>query len=151
VDKCLGRKIVPGALREAGLLVEIKEDHFAPDTADTVWVPDVGARGWIILSKDSSMRHNHIELVALLRSNTHSFILTAASQTGKEMASALVFAIPQMQRIVDKFSPPCVSAVTPSGSVNVYLPHNKLLSQIADNLDAQEGKAALERTQQPPP
>lgn len=135
---------MPNALRDAGLLIELKEDHFEPDTPDTVWVPDVGARGWIILSKDSSMRHNHIELVALLRSNTHSFILTSASQTGKEMASALVFAIPQMKRIIAKFNPPCVSAITPSGSVNVYLPHNQLISQIADNLDASAGKAALE-------
>jgi hypothetical protein len=60
------------------------------------------------------------------------------------MASALVFAIPQMKRIIARFNPPCVSAITPSGSVNVYLPHNQLITQIADNLDASAGKAALE-------
>jgi hypothetical protein len=51
-DKCLARKIVPEALRAAGERVEIMEDHFAKNADDTVWVPDVGKRGWIILSGD---------------------------------------------------------------------------------------------------
>jgi hypothetical protein len=132
LDKCLGRATVASALRAEGLHVEIQEDHFPQDTPDHVWVPEVGRRGWVILSKDSALRHNHIELVALLRSNTHSFILTSANQTGAAMGAAFVAAIPQMRRIIAKFQPPCVSAVTPSGVVNVYMPHDKLISQIAE-------------------
>jgi hypothetical protein len=34
IDRCLGSKRVVAALREAGLTVEIHEDHFAPDALD---------------------------------------------------------------------------------------------------------------------
>src|SRR5262245_33850140 len=76
-DKNLGLATVPNALRAVGEKVELKTDHFDQDAPDTEWVPKVGARGWIILSADKELKHNLIEIVALLKSGTHSFILTS--------------------------------------------------------------------------
>src|SRR5688500_4091052 len=118
IDKCLGLKIVPDALRQAGARVELKEAHFDKDTQDAVWLAEVGQRGWIVLSKDKSLRHNYIELVALLKSNTHAFILTSGSFTGEEMAQAFVAALPEMQGIVSSHSPPLVATVSKSGRVS---------------------------------
>lgn len=56
VDRSLGARDVPEALRSAGVLVEVHDDHFAPDTPDIVWLAEVGARGWIVLTKDSRIR-----------------------------------------------------------------------------------------------
>ena len=65
--------MAPKALRALGLQVERKTDHFDQDTLDSIWLEEVGKKGWIILSKDKNLKHNHREIVALLKANTHSF------------------------------------------------------------------------------
>src|SRR5690348_7425758 len=87
-DKMLGLYTVPNALRAAGEKVECKTDHYDQETEDAIWVPEVGAKGWIILSADKGLKHNLIEIVALLKSNTHSFLFTSADFSGPEMAKA---------------------------------------------------------------
>ncbi len=106
------------------------EDHFEKDTEDTVWVPEVGKRRWIILTKDKALRNNSLELVALLKSDTHSFILTSADQTGPQMAQAFVTALPQIDALVGKFQPPFVGTVSPAGAVNVFFTHDQLIAAI---------------------
>jgi hypothetical protein len=61
LDRNLGRHIVASALRDAGATVEVMDDHFAADVEDTVWVPTIGSRRWIILSKDRHLRSNPLE------------------------------------------------------------------------------------------
>lgn len=132
LDKCLGRKVVAQALRAAGEKVELMEDHFDKTADDAVWVPEVGRRGWIILTKDRALRHNSLELIALLKSNTHSFILTSADQTGEQMAAAFVTALADMKKMIAKFSAPFVGNVSPLGNVHVFFTHDQLLVAIAD-------------------
>jgi len=43
-DRDLGKRF-PEILRSGGLTVERHGDHFAPDTADEVWLEAVGKRG----------------------------------------------------------------------------------------------------------
>lgn len=137
-DKNLGLKIVPDALRAAGERVERKTDHFPQDADDSAWVPDVGARGWIILTADKNIRHNLIELVALLKSGTHSFILTSGNFTGEEMAKAFIGAMPQIKGIVATIPPPAVCTVSKSGDVRVALTHNDLIAKVATLQNAQQ-------------
>ncbi len=131
IDKCLGLIVVPSALRSAGLHVELKTDHFADNTPDVDWLAEVGRRGWVILSKDKNLRHNHLEIVGLLQSGTHSFILTSGNFTGTEMAQALVSAIPDMLKMIAKFSPPMVAAVSKSGACRVHWTFDDLLQRVS--------------------
>jgi len=57
VDWCFGKTIV-AALHKAGAKVEHHGDHFAPETPDTLWLPTVGQRGWIVLTKDNKDWHH---------------------------------------------------------------------------------------------
>ena len=68
--------------------MEIHDDHFAPDTPDTVWLAEVGARGWVVLTKDSRIRRHPLELQALL----------ATDLTGEAMARLLVTCFRGSQR-----------------------------------------------------
>ena len=65
IDRSLGVEPVLTALADAGLRVEIHDDHFARDAEDRVWLRDVGARGWVILTKDQRLRYRPLELAAL--------------------------------------------------------------------------------------
>lgn len=131
------------ALRECGVKVEVKEDHFPPDTEDAEWLPAVGGMGWKVLSKDNRLRHNNIELMALLKSNTHSFILTSATQTGSGMAVAFKIALPSMKRLIEKFEPPMIATVSAGGVVSVHLTKDQLLAKIAEKCAAEENIASF--------
>jgi predicted nuclease of predicted toxin-antitoxin system len=126
----LGLHTVPDALRAAGVKVECKTDHYDQETPDSVWVPEVGARGWIILTADKNIRHNLIELAALLKSGTHSFILTSGNCTGPEIAKSLVAALPQIMGIVATIPPPAIGTVSKAGKVRVVATHDDLIAQV---------------------
>jgi hypothetical protein len=130
IDKCLGLHVVPDALRARGERVELLTDHFAQDAPDQDWLSEVGRRGWIILSKDKILRHNNLEIVELLRSGTHSFILTSGNSTAQENAAALVAALPTMKRMVGKFTPPFVGTVSKLGGVKVHWTFDKLIGRV---------------------
>jgi hypothetical protein len=128
----LGLYTVPNALRAAGEKVECKTDHFAQDTEDSVWVPEVGAKGWIILSADKGLKHNLIEIVALLKANTHAFLFTSGDFSGTEMAKAFVKALPDIKGIIAAIPAPAVCSVWKDGTVKVVYTHDDLIRRTID-------------------
>lgn len=137
MDKCLGTRVVPNALRAAGVNVEVKTDHFAPDTKDSDWLPEVGRRGWIILSKDKQLRHNYLEIVSLLQSGTAAFLLTSGNFTGEEMAEAFVRALPDIKRMLVKFSPPFIATVTKGGKSHMKYTFDGLIRKVGSSRRSQ--------------
>lgn len=67
-DRNLGRFDFPDYLRGHGLTVHAHDDHFSQLAADEAWIPEVAARGWIILSPDLRVMRNPVELAAIMRS-----------------------------------------------------------------------------------
>lgn len=57
IDRSLGIEPIRTELVEAGLVVEVHDDHFERDAEDRVWLHAVGARGWVILTKDQKLRY----------------------------------------------------------------------------------------------
>lgn len=55
VDRSLGGKTVPAALRQANLKVEVHADHFADDAPDVVWLLEGGKQDWVVLAKDKDI------------------------------------------------------------------------------------------------
>lgn len=146
--------MVPDALRAIGVTVERKTDHFDQDTPDSVWLREVGKRRWIILSKDKSLTHNHIEIVELLKANTHSFLLTSGNFTAAEMANAFISAMREMQGIVHSTPAPVVASVSKSGNVRIRYTYDQLvdvllIAQERESLTKDEGKPTGDTT--PPP
>ena len=130
LDKGLGRYIVRNALRDAGAIVEIHEDHFPADCPDTEWIKAVGKRGWVILSKDEHIRTNQLEVIELLQADTQVFILGGSQLTGSEMAQAFVAALPDMLRFINKFVTPFVASISRTGTVRMLLTHDELIKRI---------------------
>lgn len=99
IDECLGRHLVPRALRDAGASVEVHHEHFAPGTIDAEWLPLVGQRRWVVLTKDRHVRRRPLELEAILSSGARAFVLTCGDLQGPEQATLLVRALPKIRRI----------------------------------------------------
>jgi len=97
VDRCLGKNILPDALRKLlNLLVHIHDDYFAPDEQDHLWLPKVAAKGWIILAKDKDIRHRKIELEAVLNNNACMLTFGKGDYSAQEMAEAFRLALPKL-------------------------------------------------------
>ena len=99
VDRSLGKKIVSGALRQAGAQVEIHDDHFPPDAPDEDWLREAGRQRWVVLTKDRGIRYRAPALAAIRASDVRMFVLTAGDLQGPEMAAIFAKALSRIARV----------------------------------------------------
>lgn len=125
VDECLGRHVVPDALRDAIAPPE-RVETLAQGTEDTAWLPKAGANGWVCFSKDRRLSRAPNELAALLRAGTAVFLLGEA--TGPEHASRIVQALPVIRRVLRVREIPLIARLDPDGSVTILYENGSKLS-----------------------
>src|SRR5262245_39901932 len=121
-DEALGGNVVVNALRAVGLEVERLTDHHAPGTKDAVWLPDIGKRGWVLLTKDKRMRFRYAEILAIVNHGVRAFVLTGGNMKATDMAQSFLAAMPKMKRILAKTRTPFVASVTRAGDVTIVYP-----------------------------
>jgi len=97
-DRDLGKRF-PEILRSAGLAVEGHGDHFAPDTADEVWLEAVGSRGWIALTHDRRIRYKPNERDAVMRHGVALLVIVGAAPFA-DLAFAFVATLPRIERFL---------------------------------------------------
>jgi hypothetical protein len=94
IDRSLGRRIVPNALREAGVTVHTMADVYGEMVGqrlrDETWLFDAGRRGWVVLMKDDAIRRRPAEREALVAAGVRAFCLTNAQLRGADQARRLV-------------------------------------------------------------
>ena len=100
LDRSLGKHKVAHALRDAGVRVEIHDDHFPTNAKDSDWLPVVGKWRWIVLTKDDRIRYRRHEREALFKAGVFCFVLTNRNLSGAEMAALFVKHLPKMQRMI---------------------------------------------------
>jgi hypothetical protein len=84
------------ALVQQGIKHERHGHHFSPGAQDTAWLPFVGEKGWILITKDKRIRFNDLEKEAVVASKVREFYFTSGSFSGSEMATILITALPEM-------------------------------------------------------
>lgn len=120
VDRSLGRKKVPEALRRAGATVEVHDDHFPQSTPDQTWLKEVGRRGWIVLTADRRIRYRSLEREALLAAGVQAFVLT--SIPGPEMGAIFAAALARMEAMCASHgSRPFIAKVSKGPDVRVIV------------------------------
>ncbi len=119
VDECLGRHFVADALRNAGAHVEVHHEHFRSGVPDAEWLPVVGERDWIVLTKDRHIRRRELEIQAIVNARVRAFVLTAADLTGAEQAVSFVRALARMNRIAAASRGPLIGRVSESGGISM--------------------------------
>lgn len=134
VDECLGSTDVPGALAKAGITFEVWHRHFEAGTADETWLASVGARGWVVITKDQRIRRRQSEFQVLLASAVAAFVLTGGNLTGAAMGQAFVLAYPRMQKMLRDYERPFVAAVDAAGKI-------KLLTKATKRAAKKKGNA----------
>jgi len=95
--------------------------HFAPGTEDTEWLPFVGEKGWLLLTKDKRIRYNELEKDAVREHKVREFYFSSGNFSGVEMAEMLIDALRDMVRVFRRQKPPFIASITKSGKVDVKL------------------------------
>jgi hypothetical protein len=126
VEASLGSTKVCDQLRTVGANVEKHTDHFKEDERDSVWLRDVGTRGWVVLMKDERVRHRAVELEALIQGEVAVFVLANGQRSGDEMAQAFAKAFDRMKRFVRKSTPPFIAKVYMDGLVTMWFDDKQL-------------------------
>lgn len=115
VDECLGRHDVANALRTNGWTVEPWHAHFESGTPDEVWLPFVGEKGWVALTKDKAIRRREAELDAVIAHGVRMFALPNGSLSGQQMAELFLGAARHIGRTLHKNRGAFVASVSTSG------------------------------------
>ena len=136
IDRCLGNKLIVKTLRGAGLTVEIHDDHFGKNAPDVDWIPEIGQRGWVILTKDARIGKNRIERLAVADARVRMFTLASQSLSGTDMADIFLKAIPEMKKFIYEKPAPFIAKVYQGGKVKAWKDDLALLAELEDFLNS---------------
>lgn len=104
-----------------GIKHERHGQHFSPGTQDTAWLPIVGERGWILITKDKRIRFNDLEKAAVVTYRVREFYFTSGNYSGAEMAVMLTTALPEIMLLCQRQAPPFIASITKAGKVHLRL------------------------------
>jgi predicted nuclease of predicted toxin-antitoxin system len=130
IDRCLGSKRIVEKLKSAGISVEIHDDHFGKSAKDIDWLPEVGKRGWVVLTKDSSIAKNFLERIAVARAGIKMFAFASQSVSGEEMATIFLNTIVSMQEFVHKHPAPFIAKIYRDGRLDMWKNHEALMEEL---------------------
>jgi predicted nuclease of predicted toxin-antitoxin system len=120
LDRQLGRYKMAGVLRNAGLNVEIHDDHFSQNAQDPEWLTAAGERNWIVVTRDERIRYRVGEKQAIRRAKVRAFVLAAQGDLRAEMlAEIFLKAMPKIRRTVEQQKPPFIAKISRGGDVVV--------------------------------
>jgi hypothetical protein len=120
IDECVAYHHVAATLREAGFVAHVPgPETFSTGTQDVDWLPRVGERGWILITKDKNIRKRGLELRALNQARVRTFVVTAAGLKGEEQAQLLNDALPAMLRLLRRRSVNFIARITAESSVEI--------------------------------
>jgi len=93
IDRSLGKKTIPNALKKRGLNVVIHDDYFPPDAKDEVWLKYVAKKQWIVITKDKRIKNRKSEIDLVMKNNVKMFLVRQANLTGFSEIATLNFTV----------------------------------------------------------
>ncbi len=95
---------------------------FGTGTKDVDWLPNVGAVGWVLITKDKNIRRRPLELQALTQSGVRAFVMTGDGMTGEQQAEVISKALGAMIRLLARQAAPFIARISRDGNVALIDP-----------------------------
>ncbi|MFN6518662.1 MAG: hypothetical protein RMY29_029810 [Nostoc sp. CreGUA01] len=130
IDRCLGSRYIVETLQSAGINIEIHDEHFDKDAQDIDWLPEIGKRGWVVLTKDANIGKNTLERIAVARAQIKMFALASQNLSGKDMAAIFLTAIVSMQEFVRQNPAPFIAKVYRDSRITMWKDQKMLLEEL---------------------
>jgi PIN like domain len=114
VDECLGRGIARRLQADGHDARPF--DEFA-GKADVDFLPIIGERQWVLVTKDKNVRRNQLEVNAILNSGVRAFVITATGLNHQQISDLVSKAMPKIVRI-SRQQGPFVYNITATGTMS---------------------------------
>ena len=108
LDRASESKSLREALQALGARVEMHRDYYVDDENDQVWLPEVAAKGWVIISQD---QFNELERQAIRNAGGRAFLIVEGSMTGEEQAAIVVGAMRRILRMLNAVPAPFIARI----------------------------------------
>jgi len=99
------RGLFVALLRVAGLRIEELGAHFPHNAPDVEWLPFVGARGWVAVTKDQ-LKSDPEEQVALMVHGVKAFVLIGHQASHEELAALFLRKLRWIHRTIESHAEP---------------------------------------------
>lgn len=117
IDRSVGKKAIAEPLRDAGLNVELHDDHFAQDAPDEEWLTEVGRRRWCVITRDDRIRYRRLEAQAVRHAKVAMFVIVSKNLTGPQTAEVILSALGSIRGFISSHRPPFIAKIYRDGRV----------------------------------
>lgn len=114
IDRSLGRKQIPDALRARGFVVHTMFSVFGAreeSVSDAEWLEIAGRNRWLVLTKDDQIRRNPAEIAAIQAHSARVLCITSANLTGALQVSRILQNLTRIIGIAEREVPPYVYGI----------------------------------------
>lgn len=108
VDRSLGRRVVPDAIRAEGYTVHTLWSTYGEaevGLSDTEYLRDAGRRGWAVLTADARIRYVPHELAVVKTEGVKVFALPRGDLRAADAAARFIRNLPAIVRACDQPGP----------------------------------------------
>ena len=113
LDENLHGNTFANVLRKANIRIELCKDHGFIGVDDTVWIPEVASRGWIILTGDIRTRYRPLEKQVIITSQARMIhIKSGKGTTHKMLATNFVNSLSIINKYLKLDEAPCLATLT---------------------------------------
>jgi len=97
------------------------QDECPPNTLDVTWIPEIGRRGWVVITADRGISKKPAERKALEEANVISVFMAKGFTTKPifELVSLFVKWWPDIDRSVQRVKPGTSLQVNPNGKIDL--------------------------------
>jgi hypothetical protein len=107
------------ALDKANIRYQRHRDHFQSWVDDTVLLPLVGRKGWILITTDQRQRTRHIENQKIRQYRVREFVFAGGSLGAQALCTALIKAKNKMRKLCRASRGPFIASISRSGDVRL--------------------------------
>lgn len=108
-------------LTAAGIKYTPHHEHFEQACPDVDWLPVVGKKKWIVITRDKNIRRKPNEIQAFKENNVFAIVLSSGSSSqasAADTAELLLKLLPKLMRKIKASKPPLMLNVTLMGTIS---------------------------------
>lgn len=108
LDRASESKALYEALKAKGARVEMHRDYYKDDEDDPIWLPEVSAKQWVIISQN---QFNELERQAIRNAGGRAFLIVHAEMKSEDEAQMVAATLPKMLRILKATPAPFIARI----------------------------------------
>lgn len=125
IDRALGKSVAK-ALQSLGVNVELHKNHFPSNSPDIEWLPIVSKKGWVILTKDTNIGRNILEIEAMAYFKARVFTLVSANLNNAKMIDIFEQTIEKIDNFTTTNPAPFIAKIYKNATIKLWKNHIKL-------------------------